>query len=295
MASNQTLTQIEIARHRLEIGEEYPFDQATPSKGWAHKAARGIIADLSDRRGIKHAFNTNEIDEDVRIELVESLTAIILLAALDGDKAVSEQEPWRVGLNGVIERLTGCIDPYTKYNTVHMANTAYSHAIAEIKEVLNGTSPGMQSAASTHTDSKAPIDDRFVVKMTIDECLAFADEWVRGMTFHAGSNGWRVVCMLLAREVRSLRLASQVPDGYFFALMDALRIERGSKQWEQAALASANFAAAAIAESNHIAFGQDDLSKCPKCGGEADNGHDRCVPPSAYYCKKCSNNTEQEK
>lgn len=31
-----------------------------------------------------------------------------------------------------------------------------------------------------------------------------------------------------------------------------------------------------------------DLSKCPQCGGEADNGHDRCHPPTAYLCSKCS-------
>ena len=44
------------------------------------------------------------------------------------------------------------------------------------------------------------------IKMTIDECLKFADEWSRGMTIHEGSQGWRVVCMLLACEVRKLRL-----------------------------------------------------------------------------------------
>lgn len=43
------------------------------------------------------------------------------------------------------------------------------------------------------------------IKMTIDECLEFADEWSRGMTVHEGSMGWRVVCMLLANEVRKLR------------------------------------------------------------------------------------------
>ena len=43
------------------------------------------------------------------------------------------------------------------------------------------------------------------VKMTIEECIAFADEWSRGMTIHEGSKGWRVVCMLLANEVRRLR------------------------------------------------------------------------------------------
>lgn len=30
-----------------------------------------------------------------------------------------------------------------------------------------------------------------------------------------------------------------------------------------------------------------DLSKCPKCGGPADNGHDRCLPPNPYFCTKC--------
>lgn len=43
------------------------------------------------------------------------------------------------------------------------------------------------------------------IKMTIDECLEFADEWSRGVTVHEGSQGWRVVCMLLAEEVRMRR------------------------------------------------------------------------------------------
>jgi len=32
----------------------------------------------------------------------------------------------------------------------------------------------------------------------------------------------------------------------------------------------------------------NDLTKCPKCGGPADNGIDRCDPPSAYECTKCA-------
>ena len=31
----------------------------------------------------------------------------------------------------------------------------------------------------------------------------------------------------------------------------------------------------------------EDLSKCPQCGGPADNGHDRCHPPTAYLCSEC--------
>lgn len=43
------------------------------------------------------------------------------------------------------------------------------------------------------------------LKMTIDEAITFAAEWSRGMTLHADSQGWRVVCMLLADEVVRLR------------------------------------------------------------------------------------------
>jgi hypothetical protein len=42
------------------------------------------------------------------------------------------------------------------------------------------------------------------VKMTVDEALEFADEWAKGMTFHEDSQGWRVVCAVLALEVRRL-------------------------------------------------------------------------------------------
>ena len=32
---------------------------------------------------------------------------------------------------------------------------------------------------------------------------------------------------------------------------------------------------------------KESLNHCPKCGGPADNGHDRCLPPSPYFCTKC--------
>ena len=37
---------------------------------------------------------------------------------------------------------------------------------------------------------------------------------------------------------------------------------------------------------------EPDLSKCPNCGGPADNGNDRCVPPNAYNCTKCTKSEE---
>lgn len=32
---------------------------------------------------------------------------------------------------------------------------------------------------------------------------------------------------------------------------------------------------------------EPDLFRCPKCGGPADNCHDREVPPNPYWCSKC--------
>jgi len=74
---------------RLAHGDEFPYDapdewwRATGGdppapRSWAHRAARGVIADLQDRRGIKWSFD--DIDEDTRAEVVESLAEIIRLA-----------------------------------------------------------------------------------------------------------------------------------------------------------------------------------------------------------------------
>ncbi len=42
--------------------------------------------------------------------------------------------------------------------------------------------------------------------MTVDDALAFADEWAKGIApLYPGAQGWRVACMLLAAEVRRLR------------------------------------------------------------------------------------------
>lgn len=35
--------------------------------------------------------------------------------------------------------------------------------------------------------------------------------------------------------------------------------------------------------------------KCPQCGGEPDNGFDRCVPPNPYLCTKCEQQPEPKK
>jgi len=74
----------------LNHGGNFPYD--APDKwwdgtgenppapdDWAHAAARGVAADLQGRGGIKHGFDN--IDEDIRTEIISSLAAIIRLAA----------------------------------------------------------------------------------------------------------------------------------------------------------------------------------------------------------------------
>lgn len=73
------------ARFRLQHGAQFPYDASDAwwersgrpprAKDWAHRAARGIIADLKDRRAIKWGFDN--VDEDVRREIVATLAEII--------------------------------------------------------------------------------------------------------------------------------------------------------------------------------------------------------------------------
>ena len=53
---------------------------------------------------------------------------------------------------------------------------------------------------------------------------------------------------------------------------------------EDSAIALRNLLASEPKEPEQIEY---DITKCPNCGGFADNGHDRCFPPNPYYCSKC--------
>lgn len=72
----------------LDFGARFPFDAPDSwfedgyshlpppeAQDWAVFAARGVIENLRDRRSIKQGFN--DIAEDVRLEIVTSLAAII--------------------------------------------------------------------------------------------------------------------------------------------------------------------------------------------------------------------------
>lgn len=79
----------EEVRTSLMMGGVFPYDageafwdtdQGTmpptpPAKDWAHYAARGVLANLLDRRGIKGALH--DVNHDVRAEITQMLAAII--------------------------------------------------------------------------------------------------------------------------------------------------------------------------------------------------------------------------
>ena len=81
---------MDLALYALRHGAEHPYDApdtwrekdaAEPppmAVDWAHAAARGILADLNGRRGIK--WELAEVEEETRVELTASLAAIIRIA-----------------------------------------------------------------------------------------------------------------------------------------------------------------------------------------------------------------------
>lgn len=47
--------------------------------------------------------------------------------------------------------------------------------------------------------------------MKLEEALQWADQWTEGQTFYEGMQGWRVVCAVLAAEVRRLQSPAVTP------------------------------------------------------------------------------------
>ncbi len=80
----------QAAMQDLSSGARFPFDapyewwdredeEAEPpvAPSWSIAAARGILSNLRDRRGIKQELQVGMIDDDVREEIVLTIAAII--------------------------------------------------------------------------------------------------------------------------------------------------------------------------------------------------------------------------
>lgn len=80
------MAMIDIAQTTYDHGQKWPYDapdawwaadgeSPPPADDWAHAAARGLLSDLNDRRGIKNGFRG--VEEETRAEIVQSLARII--------------------------------------------------------------------------------------------------------------------------------------------------------------------------------------------------------------------------
>lgn len=87
VTGSQDITHAERASMMLAHGQRWPYDAPDPTStvetieglfpatDWQHAAARGIVADLCDRRAIKWGFQ--EVDEDIRKEIIGIAAQII--------------------------------------------------------------------------------------------------------------------------------------------------------------------------------------------------------------------------
>ena len=61
-------------RIRIEHGRKFPYNDRQPADKY-ELAALGVLADLCDRRGIKHELD--DTDDDIKEEIITTLAAII--------------------------------------------------------------------------------------------------------------------------------------------------------------------------------------------------------------------------
>lgn len=84
---------VDGAKISLNHGLQYPYDasddwwfndettsERPTTERWSVAAARAIIANLLGRRGIKQELRTDRIDEDVRVEIIQTIALIIDVA-----------------------------------------------------------------------------------------------------------------------------------------------------------------------------------------------------------------------
>lgn len=85
--------------HHLHHGNKYPYDADEDDDGdycpvqhdddWSFRAARGVLADLTDRRDINHVFEM--LEHRSRVEIVAALAGIIRLAHERGAAKATEE------------------------------------------------------------------------------------------------------------------------------------------------------------------------------------------------------------
>lgn len=78
------------AAHCISSGVKYPYVAGLNMNEWSIVAALGALADLTGRKGVKQELQ--QVDENMRCEIVFSLAAIIRLAARNEQTAVDHAQ-----------------------------------------------------------------------------------------------------------------------------------------------------------------------------------------------------------
>lgn len=126
--------------------------------------------------------------------------------------------------------------------------------------------------------------------MTTDEIIKLAreaDRWATNQT--SDPYEWKVLrderfAALVATAVRSLHAERERDEALLRQALEALEV---STRFVYADLRP-QCESTIDALRERLAETANDLTRCPNCGGPADNGHDREVPPNPYWCSKCT-------
>jgi hypothetical protein len=69
------LTPLNMNHHCSQRGAKYPYDDRDLPLTEERAVVLSVLANLSDRRGLRQQLD--QIDEDIRIELVDDLTGLV--------------------------------------------------------------------------------------------------------------------------------------------------------------------------------------------------------------------------
>ena len=222
------------------------------------------------------------------------------LARSWGDKAVALYTAQALGLE---------VDPAELEKSATQARVAALReaiGVLESLQVPAGNSAAGEMAAQWTMDSLREVREQLKARIASAPALACA-EWVlvpteptpemleaaeRDRTYygHVAANHWRA--MVKARPAAPSYAIPRVPhiSESTRAFANEVLIAAGGQLGQGSSKAEVLAAVRALrerADCNLISDEPVDLSTCPGCGGPADNGFSRDVPPSPYYCTKC--------
>lgn len=119
----------------------------------------------------------------------------------------------------------------------------------------------------------------------LDDFAKTAKIWsaILGVDVTPEQVGLCMVGVKISRECNRPKRDNRVDGAGYFKTVDMIHNERERREEEECSEMMRGYRDFDVENVK-----EPDLDHCPNCGGPADNGHDRSVPPSPYFCTKCS-------